>query len=106
MPGAGEIVERVIALGHERLGEALELLTADAEWVPEPDRAPLIGREAIRAHVEREIARLGVPLPEALPMSLLEADDRVVVFGQVRTPRSHGERTYVEVTAMAWLYEL
>src|SRR3954447_16158034 len=98
MPGAGEIVERVIALGHERLGEALELMTADAEWLPEPDGPPLRGREAIRAHVEREIARLGAPVPEALPMSLLEAGDRVVVFGQVRTPRSHGDRSYVEVT--------
>src|SRR4051812_16278183 len=106
MPQAGEIVERVIALGHHRLAEALELMHADAEWVPDPDLPPLRGHAEIRAHVEREIARLGEPLPEALPLMLVEDGERVVVFGQVRTPRARGERRYVEVIPMAWLYEL
>src|SRR4051812_1053158 len=106
MPPAGEIVERVLALGPTRLGEAVELLAAELEWVREPDLPPLRGRDAILAHVEREIARLGDPLPEALALSLLEADDRVIVFGQLRTPRTHGEGTYVEVIPKAWVYEL
>src|SRR4051794_36750106 len=106
MPAAGELVERVIALGHRQLDAALELLCTDAEWVPEPGGPAVRGRDAIRAHVEDERARHGEPLPEALPMLLVEDGDRVVVFGQTRTPREHGKRAYVEVAATAWLYEL
>ena len=46
-----EIVEKVMALGHERLTESLELMHPDAEWIVDSDRPPLRGHEEIATFV-------------------------------------------------------
>ena len=100
-----EIVERVIALGHERLAESLELMHPDAEWIVDSDRPPLRGHEEIAAFVAEELARLGTEVPEALPTSMTQHGDLVLVYGQLRIPHSGGRR-FVEMQQVAWVYEV
>jgi SnoaL-like domain len=102
----GDIVERVIALGHRRLPESLALLHPDAEWILGPGQAPIRGRADIRRHMEHEIERLGAALPEAVPLTLIENGDRVVVLGQLRTPRIVDDRRVTEVSPIGFVYDV
>jgi SnoaL-like protein len=99
-----EIVERVMALGHERLAESLQLLHPDAEWIPD-DRPPLRGHEEIAAFVAKELDRLGAEVPEALPTSMTQHGDVVLVYGQLRIPHTGGRR-FVEMQQVAWVFEI
>jgi ketosteroid isomerase-like protein len=100
-----DLVERVIALGHERLAETLELLHPDAEWIVDTERPPLRGHAEIAAFVAAELERLGADVPEPVPISLTAQGDVVLVYGQLRTPRG-GARRFVEVEQIAWVYEV
>jgi ketosteroid isomerase-like protein len=101
-----DIVERLCSLGHERLAESLALLHPDAEFVPDPHGSPMRGHVEIRDYVAREIRRLGTPLPEAIILTLTEAGDRVLVYGQLRLARGGADRSHVEVRPIAWVYEV
>jgi ketosteroid isomerase-like protein len=100
-----EIVEKVMALGHERLAEALELLHPDAEWIPDSDRPPLRGHDEIAAFVAEELDRLGTEVPEVLPTSMTQHGDLVLVYAQLRIPHTTGRR-FVEMQQVAWVYEV
>ena len=100
-----EIVERVIALGHERLAEALELVHPDAELIVDSDRPPLRGHEEIAAFVAAELDRLGTEVPEVLPTTMTQHGDVVLVYAQLRIPHSGGRR-FVEMQQVAWVYEV
>ena len=100
-----ELVERVMALGYKRLGEALELLHPDAEWVVDPGRPPLRGHAEITAFVAQELERLGPEVPEPLPTSLTAKGDVVLVYGQLRVPHLTG-RHFVETQHVAWVHEV
>ena len=100
-----DLVERVMALGPERLAESLELLHPDAVWIHDTDRPPLHGHDEIRAFVAEELERLGTDVPEPVVMSLTERGDVVVVYGQLRIPRTEGKR-FVELQQIAWVHEI
>jgi ketosteroid isomerase-like protein len=100
-----DLVQRVIALGIERLDEALELLHPDAVWVPDRDRPPLRGREEIANFVAAELERLEPDVPEPLTTSLTAQGDTVLVYGQLRVPHTGGRR-FVEMQPIAWVYEV
>jgi len=100
-----DLVERVMELGAERLAESLELMHSDAEWIHDPDRPPLRGHDEIRAFVTGELERLGTEVPEPVLMSLTESGDVVVVYGQLRIPRTGGKR-FVEMQQIAWVHEV
>src|SRR6476469_7677273 len=100
-----ELVERVIALGHERLPETLQLLHPDAEWVVDTDRPPVRGRDDIAEFVTTELERLGPEVPEVITTSLTRRDDVVLVYGQLRIPHTGGRR-FVEMQQAAWVYEI
>lgn len=74
-----DLVERVMALGPVRLAESLELLHPDAVWIHDTDRPPLHGHD--------------------------ESGDVVVVYGQLRIPRTEGKR-FVELRQIAWVHEI
>jgi ketosteroid isomerase-like protein len=100
-----ELVERAIALGHERLQEALQLLHPDVEWRVEPERPPLRGHDEITAFVAQELERFGPDVPEPLTTSMTVVGDVVLVYGQLRIPHSGGRR-FVEMQQIAWVYEV
>lgn len=100
-----ELVERVMALGHQRLAETLELLHPDAEWVVDPGRPPLRGHAEITAFVAGELERLGPEVPEPLTTSLTANGDVVLVYGQLRIPHRTG-RHFVEMQQVAWVHEV
>jgi ketosteroid isomerase-like protein len=100
-----ELVERAIALGHERLPETLALLHEDAEWIPDTDRPPLRGRDAIAGYVAEELERLGEDVPEAITNTITQRDNVVLVYGQLRIPHTTGRR-FVEMQQIAWVYEI
>jgi hypothetical protein len=100
-----ELVERVIALGLDRLDETLELLHDDAEFVAESWRPPLRGHEEIAAYIAAELERLGPEPPEPLFTSMTANDDVVLVYGQLRIPHNTGRR-FVEMQQIAWVYEV
>jgi hypothetical protein len=100
-----DVVERLYAYGHERLGESLVHLHPDAEFLPRPDGAPVRGHAAIRAYVAGEVRRLGTPLPEPIPLTLTEVDERVLVQGQLRVPHTTGDLSFVDFQPIAWVYE-
>jgi ketosteroid isomerase-like protein len=100
-----DLVERVMELGHERLAESLELMHPDAEWIHDNGRPPLHLHDEIRAFVTEELERLGPEVPEPVMMSLTENGDVVVVYGQLRIPRTEGKR-FVEMQQVAWIYEI
>ena len=101
----GELVERVIALGYQRLDEALELLDPDAEWVVDTAEPPLRGREQIAAWIAEELERLGPEVPEPLTTSMTERGDTVLVYGQLLIPHNTGRR-FVEMQQIAFVYEV
>ncbi len=100
-----ELVERVIALGHERLPETLELLHPDVEWVVDTDQPPVRGHDGITEFVTTELERLGPEVPEAITTSLTRRGDVVLVYGQLRIPHTGGHR-FVEMQQAAWVYEV
>jgi len=100
-----DIVERVLELGHERLQETLEHLHPDAEWIVDTSRPPIRGHEEIAAFVAAELERLGPDVPESVPSSMTVNGDKVLVYGQLRTPHSTGRR-FVEVGQIAWVFEI
>jgi hypothetical protein len=100
-----EVVERIHALGHERLDESLRLMTDDAAWLPGPGQPVLRGHEEIRGFVAAELQRYGAAVPDALPAMLFEHDGVVLVLGQLRIPHTERERPYTEMQPIAWLYE-
>jgi ketosteroid isomerase-like protein len=100
-----ELVERAIALGHERLQEALQLLHPDVEWRVEPERPPLRGHDEITAFVAQELERFGPDVPEPLTTSMTVVGDVVLVYGQLRIPHSGGRR-FVEMQQIGWVYEV
>ena len=100
-----ELVEQLIALGHQRLNEALQLLHPDAEWVLDDGRPPLRGHAEISSFVAQELERLGSEVPEPLTTSLTENGDVVLVYGQLRIPHNTGRR-FVEMQQVAWVYEV
>ena len=100
-----ELVERVIALGHERLPEALQLLHPDVEWVVDTDQPPVRGHDGITQFVATELERLGPDVPEAITTSLTRRGDVVLVYGQLRIPHTGGRR-FVEMQQAAWVYEV
>jgi hypothetical protein len=100
-----DVVERLYAFGLERLGESLNFLHPDAEYLPDPAKAPVRGHAAIRAHVAREVRRLGSPLPEPIPLTLTEVGEQVLVQGQLRVPQTTGDLLFVDFQPIAWVYE-
>ena len=58
----------------------------DAEWIVDSDRPPLRGHEEIAAFVTAELARLGPEVPEALPTSMTQHGDVVLVYGAAPDP--------------------
>jgi hypothetical protein len=106
MARPADVVERVMALRHDRLEESLEHLRPDAEWRPGPGRPVLRGHEEIRAYVQDEVRRLGPEVPVAVPSMLFEQGSVVLVYGQLKIPRRGTERPYTEVQPIAWVYEL
>jgi len=100
-----ELVERVLALGHERLEESLQLLHPDAEWRVVPGSPPLRGHEEIAAFVAAELERYGPDVPEPVTTSMTQRDDTVLVYGQLKIPHSSGRR-FVEMQQVAWVYEI
>src|SRR4051794_11826551 len=104
MGHAGDIVEQVTKLGHERIEEALELMHEDAEYLA-ASGVRLQGRGEIAAYVRSELERLGDAVPEQLVMGLVERGDDVVIFGQVRYFHSApGRPDSVEIRPTAWHY--
>jgi ketosteroid isomerase-like protein len=100
-----ELVQRVIALGIERLDETLELLHPDVVWVPDQERPPLRGRDEITAFIAAELERLAPDVPEPVTTSLTARGDTVLVYGQLRVPHTTGRR-FVEMQPIAWVYEV
>jgi ketosteroid isomerase-like protein len=100
-----ELVERAIALGHERLAETLELLHPDAEWIVDAARPPLRGHDEITEFVASELERLGSEVPEPVLTSITEQGDVVLVYGQLKIPHTTGRR-FVEMQQAAWVYEV
>jgi ketosteroid isomerase-like protein len=100
-----DVVERLYAFGPDRLGESLAFLHPDAEYLPDPAKAPVRGHAAIRAYVAREIRRLGTLLPEPIPLTLTEVGEQVLVQGQLRVPQTTGDVSFVGFEPIAWLYE-
>jgi hypothetical protein len=101
-----DVVERIVALGYERLEESLALMSETAEWTPLPGQPAVRGHEAIRRFVTSELRRLGPDVPEALPALVFERGQTVLVLGQLRVPRQGGKRRFTEVRPIAWLYEI
>src|SRR4051812_890606 len=50
---SAELIERVIALGHERLADAVEHFHADAVWVRDAEEPPLRGRHEIALETQQ-----------------------------------------------------
>jgi len=100
-----DVVERIHALGHERLDESLQLMTDDAAWLPGPGQEVVRGHEEIRTHVAAELERWGPEVPDALPAMLFERDSTVLVLGQLRITHTGRERPYTEMQPIAWVYE-
>jgi hypothetical protein len=106
MARPADVVERVMALPHERLDESLRFLRPDAEWRPGPGQPVLRGHEEIRTYVVDELRRLGPDVPQPVPSMLFERERVVLVYGQLKIPRRGMERPYTEVQPIAWVYEL
>ena len=99
-----ELVERVIALGYQRLDEALELLDrTPSRWSTPP--AAAARPRADRRLDRRGARRLGPEVPEPLTTSMAERGDTVLVFGQLRIPHNTGRR-FVEMQQIAFVYEV
>ncbi len=106
MGRSADVVERIVALGYERLEESLALMAEHAEWTPLPGHDVVRGQEAIRGFVDSELRRLGPDVPEALPALLFERGETVLVLGQLRMPRQGSKRRFTEVRPIAWVYEI
>jgi hypothetical protein len=100
-----DVVERVLALGHRRLDESLQLLTENAAWLPGPGRPVVRGHDEIRAFVAAELQRLGSAVPDAVPAMLFERESVVLVLGQIRIPHKERARPYTEMQPIGWVYE-
>jgi ketosteroid isomerase-like protein len=101
-----DLVEHLVALGHERLDESLALLRDDVEMIPSPERDPLRGRDEIRAYVADQLRRLGSEVPETVPAMLFEQGDVVLLYAQLRTRRRRRDREFTDVQPIAWVYEI